>query len=637
MAEIVLKDIHKYYGIQHVLRGISLEIYEGMTTGLLGKNGAGKTTVFKIISGEEPYDRGELQIARGRRIGVLDQIPEYPEDFLVFRVIDSAFQDIHLLKSRMDSLQSELDLKPDESVIRQYGALMSEFEARGGYEIETSIKRVCIGLEINDDMLKRPFRELSGGEKTRVNLARIILTNTDILLLDEPTNHLDIHAVEWLEEYLEEFKGTVVVISHDRYFLDRVVERIIEIEDGVATAYEGNYSKFAILKEQNRIDQLKRYEQEQKKIRQLEAAVKRMHDWANRADNPGMHRRAFSMEKRVGWMIRDGAQRPKYERKISKGFKAEDFSGADIVLLKGVEIDFGSHKILDGIDLLIKKNDRLALLGNNGTGKTTLIRVIRSELAQNRGLVRVGASVRMAYLPQHIRFDQPELSVIDTIRHQFIIDEGRARNLLAGYMFRGEDVFKKVGSLSGGELSRLKLCTLMQRDVNFLILDEPTNHLDIQSREWIEEALDAFEGTILFVSHDRYFIRKFSTSVCELENGKLIVFDGDYEAFREYKKELDDEKKRIAAERKQNDRPKPDNRVKKPDRKALEKKLGRVETEISDIERRLLEIETEMQEYASDYEKLDALLVERGALSGRLDAIYKVWMEVRQLIGDEGE
>ena len=634
MAEIVLKDIHKYYGVQHVLKGISLEIYEGTTTGLLGKNGAGKTTIFKIISGEEQYDKGELQIARGRRVGVLDQIPEYPDDYTVYRVIDSAFQELHALKSRMDFFQSSLDTDPEESVIRKYGALMSEFEARGGYEIEISMKRVCTGLEIGDSVLKRSFRELSGGEKTRVNLARIILTNTDILLLDEPTNHLDIHAVEWLEEYLEAFKGTVVVISHDRYFLDRVAKRIIEVEDGMATAYEGNYSKFAILKEQNRIEQLKHYEQEQKKIRQLEAAVKRMHDWAIRADNPSMHRRAFSMEKRIGWIVRDGVQKPKSEHKISKGFKTEDFSGSDIVLMKDVKIGFEAFNILDGIDLLIKKNDRLALLGNNGTGKTTLLRIIRGEIKPDAGLVRVGASVRMAYLPQLIVFDQPEMSVMETIRHEFIIDEGSARNLLAGYMFRGEDVFKKVGSLSGGELSRLKLCILMQRDVNFLILDEPTNHLDIQSREWIEEALDAFEGTILFVSHDRYFIRKFATSVCELENGRLIDFDGDYETFREYKKELSEEKKRIVAEKKQNERQKTDNCTKTFDLKAMEKKLVRIETDISAIEQRLSEIDGEMQENQSDYEKLNALLAEKGDLSGKLEKCYQVWMEVNRKVND---
>lgn len=632
MAEIVLKDIHKYYGIQHVLRGISFEVFEGTRTALLGKNGSGKTTIFKIIAGAENYDKGELMIAKGRRIGVLDQIPEYPEGYTVLMVLNSAFEELHQLKMRMDSMQSQFGENTDEAAIKRYGELLEEYEARGGYETDTALKRVCTGLDIGDEMLQRPFAALSGGEKTRVNLARIILTNTDILLLDEPTNHLDIRAVEWLEEFLEEYRGTVLVISHDRYFLDRVVERVIEVEDGVAETYDGNYSKFAMLKEQNRIERLKRYEQEQKKIRQLEAAVKRMHEWAQRADNPKMHRRAFSMEKRLERITRDAEKKPKIDRKLSKGFRAQDFAGSDIVLMRGVKKSFDSNRLLDGVDLLIKRDDRLALLGNNGAGKTTLLRIIRGELEPDAGFVRVGASVKAAYLPQHIHFEHPEMSVMETIRHEFIIDEGSARNMLAGFMFRGEDVFKAVGSLSGGELSRLKLCILMQRGVNFLILDEPTNHLDIQSREWVEEALDAFEGTILFVSHDRYFIRKFATSVCELENGVLSYFDGDYESFREYKRRVEEEERKNAAARKQTEKQAQEVKARRTDPAALMKKLAKLEGEIAEAERELSEIEQAMESNASDYEALNSLMAEKDSIAAKLDMLYKEWLEVHQLV-----
>jgi ATP-binding cassette subfamily F protein 3 len=632
VAEIVLKDIHKYYGIQHVLRGISFEVFEGTRTALLGKNGSGKTTIFKIIAGAENYDKGELMIAKGRRIGVLDQIPEYPEGYTVLMVLNSAFEELHQLKMRMDSMQSQFGENTDEAAIKRYGELLEEYEARGGYETDTALKRVCTGLDIGDEMLQRPFAALSGGEKTRVNLARIILTNTDILLLDEPTNHLDIRAVEWLEEFLEEYRGTVLVISHDRYFLDRVVERVIEVEDGVAETYDGNYSKFAMLKEQNRIERLKRYEQEQKKIRQLEAAVKRMHEWAQRADNPKMHRRAFSMEKRLERITRDAEKKPKIDRKLSKGFRAQDFAGSDIVLMRGVKKSFDSNRLLDGVDLLIKRDDRLALLGNNGAGKTTLLRIIRGELEPDAGFVRVGASVKAAYLPQHIHFEHPEMSVMETIRHEFIIDEGSARNMLAGFMFRGEDVFKAVGSLSGGELSRLKLCILMQRGVNFLILDEPTNHLDIQSREWVEEALDAFEGTILFVSHDRYFIRKFATSVCELENGVLSYFDGDYESFREYKRRVEEEERKNAAARKQTEKQAQEVKARRTDPAALMKKLAKLEGEIAEAERELSEIEQAMESNASDYEALNSLMAEKDSIAAKLDMLYKEWLEVHQLV-----
>lgn len=633
MAEIVLKDIHKYYGIQHVLRGISLEIYEGTKVGLIGRNGAGKTTLFKILSGEEPYDKGEIQIAKGLRTGILDQIPQYPEDTTVYQVIDSAFQDLREIKESIDALQAELAEDPAASVMGRYGALLSEFEARGGYETETRIKKVCTGLDIDQDMQNKPFSKLSGGEKTRVNLARIILMDPHILLLDEPTNHLDIKSAEWLEEYLQSFKGTVVVISHDRYFLDRVVKVIIEIEDGVATTYEGNYSRYALLKEQKRLEQLKHYQQEQKKIRQLEEAVRRMHEWANRADSAKMHRRAFSMEKRIERLKRDGTSRPKKEQRITRGFRTEGFSGSEVVFLSGLKFGFGSNTILNGVELLVRRNDRLALLGDNGSGKTTLLRIIRGELAPDEGIVKIGSSIKAGYLPQHVVFDNPEMSVLETVRHELIIDEGTARNILAGFMFRGEDVLKTVGSLSGGELSRLKLCLLMQQDVNLLILDEPTNHLDIQSREWIEEALDAFEGTILFVSHDRYFIRKFASSVCELEDGKLLCFDGDYETFREYRRIVEEEKRRTASEESRTARPKRE-RARKPNPKALEKRLASIETDISETEARLMDIEQEMEQHASDYVKLEELLSEKDDLSAKLEVLYRKWMETHQLMGD---
>lgn len=589
--------------------------------------------MFRIISGEEPYDKGEIQIAKGLRIGVLDQIPQYPDDATVYRVLDSAFMDLREMKKSIDALQAELAANPGASVMGKYGALLSEFEARGGYETETRIKRVCTGLDIDQEMQDKLFSELSGGEKTRVNLARIILMDPHILLLDEPTNHLDIRAAEWLEEYLLSFRGTVLVISHDRYFLDRVVNRIIEIEDGTAEAYDGNYSKYALQKEQKRLEQLKRYQQEQKKIRQLEAAVRRMHEWANRADSAKMHRRAFSMEKRIDRLKRDGTARPKAERRISRGFKAEDFSGSGVVMARGLRFAFGSRSILKGVDLLVRRNDRLALIGNNGSGKTTLLRIITGELAPDEGAVKTGTSVKAGYLPQKVTFDNPGMSVLDTVRHELTIDEGSARNILAGFMFRGEDVFKTMDSLSGGELSRLKLCLLMQRDVNFLILDEPTNHLDIQSREWIEEALDAFEGTILFVSHDRYFIRKFASSVCELEDGKLLRFNGDYESFREYKRILEEEKKGESSGENRTAKPK-QQRARRPGPGTLKKRLAVIEADISETEARLLDIEQDMQDNASDYVKLEELLSEKDELSAKLEALYRRWMETHKLMED---
>lgn len=629
MAEIVLRDVHKYYGANYVLKGVSLEISEGTVTGLIGKNGTGKTTIFKVISGQEPFEKGELFIARDHRIGVLDQMPEYGSDTTVYAVLDSAFSELYDLKDKIHTLEKRMAGENESSLVRQYGTLMTEFENRGGFMIETNIKRVCNGLGIDKDMQERRFSELSGGEKTRVNLARIILMDSDILLLDEPTNHLDINSVEWLEEYLGSFGGTVVVISHDRYFLDKVAERIIEIEDGLAFSYEGNYSKYAILKEQRRIEQFQHYEQEQKKIKQLEQAVKRMHDWANRSDNPKLHKRAFGMEKRLERMQNSATPRPKTERKLFGSFKTDKFSGTEVLVLKNIDKSFEQKQILHKVNLLIKKNDRIALLGNNGAGKTTLLKIIRGELKADSGAVRTGPSVKTAYLPQIVTFEEPELTLLETVRRAFNIEEESARNLLAAFLFKGEDVFKTVESLSGGEKSRLRLCLLMQSGVNFLILDEPTNHLDIPSREWMEEVLEDFEGTVLFVSHDRYFIRKFANTVSELEDGRLYYFEGNYEEFRQWKRYQAQQKQRHAGSVSKPEKSKKDSRIKNPSPKAVERKINKAEEEISKIEERLSRIEAEFKEYASDYERLNELLLEKKELEKQHEELIELWVSLQ--------
>ncbi|NLM72690.1 MAG: ABC-F type ribosomal protection protein [Clostridiaceae bacterium] len=628
MAEIVLNDVHKYYGTHHVLRGVSFEIFENSVVGLTGKNGAGKTTLFKIISGQEPYDKGDLIIARGRRVGVLDQIPQYPPETTVYQVLESAFDELFKMKEKLNNLEAEMARTNDPIIIKKYGDLLTEFENRGGFQIQTSINKVCNGLNIDEDMLKRKFSKLSGGEKTRVNLGRIILMDSHILLLDEPTNHLDINSVEWLEEYLQTFDGTVVVVSHDRYFLDRVADRIVEIEDGIATVYEGNYSKYAMLKEQRRIEQLRQYEQEQRKIKQLEQAVKRMHDWANRSDNPKLHKRAFSMEKRLERMQKTAVPKPKKERKLFQAFKSNNFSGAEAVSLKGVTKSFNDKVVLDQVNLLIRKDDRVALLGDNGTGKTTLLRIINGEIVPDSGVITIGPSVKVAYLPQIVTFENPEQTMLEIVQRSLEISEERARNLLAAFLFTGEDVFKRAESLSGGEKSRLKLCILMQHDVNMLILDEPTNHLDIASREWMEEVLEGFDGTILFVSHDRYFIRKFAKTVCELEEGKLYYFDGGYEEYRQWKQYHNQQKQLEAQKRSKEEKQKTDSRIKKPSPKTLEKKLAKLESEIAGVEERLEQIEKDMEIHSTDYEELNRLLSEKQEFESKHEKLLEEWVEV---------
>jgi ATP-binding cassette subfamily F protein 3 len=395
LVDISVQELEKYYGAEHILKGLNFEIYRGEKVGLLGRNGAGKTTIFKILSGIEDYDSGNVNVSC--RVGILDQIPEYPEKYTVIDVLKTAFDRLYNLKNEMKNLEGLMSQTHDKFLIKKYGILQTEFEAMGGYTINSDIAKVCNGLGIDESMQERLFIQLSGGEKTRINLGRIILQNPDILLLDEPTNHLDIEMVEWLEDYLIQYKSTVLVISHDRYFLDRIVKRIIEIVDGKAEFYEGNYSYYVKEKEERYLQKLQQYEQKQKKIRQLEEAAKRMHDWARRADNPSLHRRAFSIEKRIEKMGK--IQKPFKEKGLSTSFKETKFSSSDVILIKDLFKAYSDRIIVDNLNLIVRRGDRIALIGSNGCGKTTLLKLITAEETPDSGFVRIGVSTNYVFLP----------------------------------------------------------------------------------------------------------------------------------------------------------------------------------------------------------------------------------------------
>ena len=513
MIDIAMSDIHKYYGANHVIKGVSLEIYRGEKVGLLGKNGSGKTTLLKIMTGEEDFDGGNLAKASGKKVEMLAQIPAFNENNTVLDILNSSFQEITDIFTAMKKIEGD----GDPAALRRYGRLMEEYERLGGYETEVKIDKICNGMKINEKMRESLFANLSGGEQTRVNLARILLKDCDILLLDEPTNHLDLASLEWLEEFLLEFGGTVLIISHDRVFLDRVVTRIIEAEDGKANFYKGNYSYYVAEKEQRMISQTNQYEQQQKKIKQFETAASRLHDWGRRADNESLHKRAFAIEKRIEQM--DKVEKPLKSRKIRAGFESGGHVSKEILSFGDVSKQYGTKAIVDHLDLKIYRNDRIALTGANGCGKTTLLKMITGEVLPDSGELKLSVNVKCAYMPQIITFTNINATVLDTLRSEFNLAEEKARSILSRFNFRVPDVIKKVGSLSGGEKSRLKLCLMMQNNVNFLLLDEPTNHLDIATREWIENALTDFEGTMVFVSHDRYFLNKFADQVWNMENG----------------------------------------------------------------------------------------------------------------------
>jgi ATPase subunit of ABC transporter with duplicated ATPase domains len=621
MISFSVNELNKYYGANHVLKGLSFEIFEGEKVGLLGKNGAGKSTLFKVLAGTEGYESGSVAIPNGVKVGVLDQIPEYPDHYLVMDVLMTAFEKHLSLKQEMNKLEHEMALHYDEKIMKRYGEIQASFEALGGYTIESEVAKVCNGLQISQDMQMREFKLLSGGEKTKINLGRILLKNTNVLLLDEPTNHLDISSTEWIEEFLKQYKGTVIIISHDRYFLDNVVTRIAEIVDGKIELYQGNYSYYVDEKEARYMLQLTQYQQEQKKIHQLEIAARRMHEWANNADNPAMHRRAFAIEKRIERM--DNTDKPLKEKAITATFNQENFSGKEIAVFKDISKAYSKNKILDNINMTLYKGDRIALLGKNGSGKTTLLRIVTGEEQPDTGAAKLGDSIKYALLQQNIVFEKPEKTVLDTIRYDFEISDSAARNMLAAYKFRGTDVFKKVEALSGGERTRLRLCLLMQKDVNMLILDEPTNHLDIASREWIEECVENFEGTILFVSHDRYFISRFADKIWELEDGKISMFNGTYEEYRECK-----EKAIKANVEKQVIKEKPKAQIKQPklDLQQNEKQKLKLENEIAELETNIKAIELEIEQTGSDYVRLQELMREKEYLEAKLEELYEKWM-----------
>ena len=591
----------------------------GERVGLLGKNGCGKTTLLRILTGQLDWDEGEVVLAPDKRVGLISQIPVYPAGYTVEDVLDTAFRPLREMEEEMEQLAARMERGEDPALLRRYDQLTAAFEAGGGYDTDTRKNKVCSGLQIGPGMREQLFDRLSGGEKTRVNLGRLILEDTDILLLDEPTNHLDLKATEWLEEYLDKFKGTVLAVSHDRWFLDRVVDRVIEIQEGKAEFYSGNYSFYVVEKERRYQEKLKQYEKEQAKIQQLEKAAEQLRIWAY-SGNDKIFKRAQSMEKRIERMRT--TDRPTRERKMEVRFGEREFRGDEVLTIKGLSKSFGQRALFSGVDLEVVGGERIALLGDNGTGKSTLIKILMGEEGPDEGKIRMGPTVKIGYLPQIIHFDHPERSLLDTMLYELDCTAQTARPRLASFKFRGEDVFKPVSALSGGEQSRLRLCMLMDEKINLLILDEPTNHLDIQSREWIEEAVEEYEGNLLFVSHDRYFIDRFATRVWVLEDGQVTDFRGSYGEYR------------AARERKQAQAvpapaAAPAEKKEKPRRpggtKNLEKEVAAAERAVAKAEEQMYELGLQIEEAASDYLKLQELYEQREALEEEILKLYGTW------------
>lgn len=625
MIELSLNNIKKYFGAAKVLDNITFDIQTGEKAGIVGRNGSGKSTILKIINGSEGIDGGILSIRKGASLGYLDQIPSFPEGFTVLNVLESAYEDLAEINQKMrilETIMSNMEGDALNSAIDDYGRLQHIYEVSGGYETEENMSRICTGLKIDDNLKMQLFSTLSGGEKTTVILGKLLLKKADILLLDEPSNHLDMESMEWLEDYLKEYRGTALIVSHDRYFLDRAVTKIIEIEDMESAVYAGNYSEYAETKEKNMLLQFEAFKEQQKKIQAMEKAIRDLRDWGLRADNNKFFRRAASIEKKLEKMNR--VEKPVFEKDNMKlNFSKTERSGNDVIIVQELTKGFNDKVLIENADLLIRYGERTALIGKNGCGKSTLVKLLLKEYEADSGTAELGASVKLGYLPQNIIFDDEESTVLNTFRENISMTEGKAREYLAKFMFYGESVFKKVRNLSGGERSRLKLGMLMYEDINLLILDEPTNHLDIDSIETLEETLKSFKGTIFFISHDRYFINSLSSRVVDLASRKFACFEGNYDYYKELKNKASEPPSfpRIS-------------KIVKPlktkilmsEEKSHSISLKEIEDQINLLENQIQEFDKLMENCSNDQEKLMELFKKKSQFAINLDSLMEEWI-----------
>ena len=619
MVDIQVSNLTKFFVIgENLLQGLSFEIQEGECVAILGRNGCGKTTLFKILTGEMDYDDGEVFVNPHKKIGLISQIPKFPMGYTVEDVLRSAYADIMSCKRKMEQLEKAMAHGATAEQLREYDNLSNRFQSGGGYEMDVEVDKICNGLGITQDQRIQEFDSLSGGEKTRMNLARLLLEKTDILLLDEPTNHLDLNSVEWLEGYIKAFKGTVLAISHDRYFIDRIAQRVIEIVDGHAEFYSGNYS-FYMDEKQARFDlQMKQYEQEQAKLKQLGFTVERMKGWG--INNRTLYRRAMSIQHRMERIKK--TEKPKKERTMKASFGEKDFSGDVVFKLKNLSKSFGERTLFSDVNLSVEGGERIAILGDNGTGKSTFIKCLLGD-EDCGGKIQFGPTVKWGYLPQIIHFAHPERTLYDTMLYEKNCTPQTARDRLGQFMFQGEDVFKTVGNLSGGEQSRLRLCMLMDEKINLLILDEPTNHLDIASREWVEAAIEEFEGVLLFVSHDRYFIEKFAERIWLLEDGKIRDFPCGYAKYRSILEHEAAAKPAVSAA------PKVKKEKPKGGTKDVDKLIRRLEREIEKQEAVVAEYDEKIEAASADYQELTRLLGEKETAEAVLMELMEQWEEAQ--------
>lgn len=627
---LTISNIKKDYGLGEVLTDFSMVVHSGEKVGLIGANGSGKSTICKIISGLEKPDGGTIALGKKVRVGYLEQIPERVSGETLEERLWRGVSHLLELQKRMQQLEILMnehrqETQLVETYIQEYTKCVTSFEAQGGYSFESKIKRIVQGLGLTVPLSSK-VADLSGGELARLQLAALLLVEPEIILLDEPTNHLDFSAIIWLEKYIEQYQGTVIIISHDRYFLDKTIARVVEIQHGRAEEYPGNYSAYLKEREVRYQIALKNFDNQQKEIKRKQEAIKRLRQWASAADNEMLFKRAKAMEKQLAKM--DKLVKPtSADCAFQFKFGAER-SGKEVVFFENVSKGFLEKPLFTSLDFKLFYGQRVGLVGPNGSGKSTILKLITNELEPDQGQIKLGSNLRLGYFDQHQEISNLDQSLLTAFRLDApVMSETSARNILAYYGFRGDQVFKLVKELSGGERSRFMLLKMVYSQTNFLILDEPTNHLDLPSIEILEEALVDYQGTLLVVSHDRYFLNQVCQEIYALEAQSLVYYRGNYDY---YLQQIAKQKpKQVSSTTKKLKREKDKNPEQRP-KKRLEKTLLDVEAEIAELETKLSLNDQLLikPEFLHDYQYLSQLEKENVALKAKMEQLWQKWEQV---------
>lgn len=628
------QNIEKAFNEKSILKDVSFHIEDYDKAAIVGINGAGKTTLLRIIIGELPADSGIVTLAKGRTLGYLAQNQNVNSENTIYDELLSVKADIIALEKQMREMEIAMKTADEaalEQLMESYARLTQAFELANGYAYKSELTGVLKGLGFAEDEFDKSISTLSGGQKTRVALSKLLLVKPDLIILDEPTNHLDLNSIAWLETYLLNYKGAVIIVSHDRYFLDRIANKVIEIDQTKAATFTGNYSDYAVKKEQLRIAAWNAYMNQQQEIRHQEAVIEKLKSF-NREKSI---KRAESREKMLNKI--EVIDKPTQSRTdIHMVLTPKCTSGNDVLHIEGLSKSFGTLSLFSDINIDIKRGEHVAIIGDNGTGKTTILKIINGILEADAGTITLGTNVHIGYYDQEHHILHPEKTLFEEISDDYpALTNTEIRNTLAAFLFTGEDVFKLIRDLSGGERGRVSLAKLMLSESNFLILDEPTNHLDIMSKEILEDALNSYEGTVLYVSHDRYFINRTASRILDLTGQKLISYLGNYDYYLEKKDALEQAylSPASASSVKPEEAPsenKLDWQAKKEQQAKQRKKendLKKCEEKITGLETQLSEIDEEMQkpEIAVDVAKLQELTKTQAQIQEQLSALYELW------------